>query len=110
VAKRRPSTPAITRSDPAPVNSRSASAKGRQSSSARKPSPQIPRTLSNEDVGLVAGDVWQLLDKDGPQTVAAIKKAIGVPNDLVLAAIGWLAREDKLDFSNSGRVVKISLR
>jgi hypothetical protein len=50
------------------------------------------------------------LDTAGAQNLAAIKKAIDAPNDLTLAAIGWLAREDKLEFSNSGRVLKISLR
>jgi hypothetical protein len=29
---------------------------------------------------------------------------------MVLAAIGWLAREDKLEFTTAGRGVKISLR
>jgi hypothetical protein len=58
----------------------------------------------------VSGDVWGLLVRDGAQTIAAIKKSIDAPPDLVLAAIGWLAREDKLEFSTHGRSVKVSLR
>jgi hypothetical protein len=50
------------------------------------------------------------LDKDGGQSLAALKKATGASNELVLAAIGWLAREDKLEFTASGKTVKISLR
>jgi hypothetical protein len=58
----------------------------------------------------VAGKLWHCLNEDGGQSLANIKKAVDVPSDLVLAAIGWLAREDKLVFSNSGRSVTISLR
>jgi hypothetical protein len=50
------------------------------------------------------------LDRDGTQTIAAIKKSVDAPGDVVVAAIGWLAREDKLDFSGDSRSVKISLR
>ena len=84
--------------------------KDRQSSSAKKQPVEAQPAISNEHIGHVAGELWRLLDKEGGQSIAAIKKATGAPNDLVLAAIGWLAREDKLKFSSSGRSVKISLR
>jgi hypothetical protein len=66
--------------------------------------------LANESIGDVAGQVWQLLDSQGAQSVPAIKKAISAPDDIILAAIGWLAREDKLTFSKSARSLTISLR
>jgi hypothetical protein len=66
--------------------------------------------LSNETIGDVAGQVWQLLDSQGAQSLPAIKKAIAAPDDVILAAIGWLAREDKLTFSKSARSLTISLR
>jgi hypothetical protein len=68
------------------------------------------QVLSNESIGEAAGQVWQLLDSEGPQSVPSIKKTISAPDDVVLAAIGWLAREDKLSFSKSGRSLTISLR
>ena len=83
---------------------------GRQTSSATKDDDASRQTLSNETIGHVAGEVWQLLDSQGAQSVPAIKKAISVPDDVILAAIGWLAREDKLTFSKSGRTLTISLR
>jgi hypothetical protein len=43
-------------------------------------------------------------------TIAAIKKAVPAPGDIIMAAIGWLAREHKLVFTAHGRSVKISLR
>ena len=66
--------------------------------------------ISDIEIGHVAGDVWGTLARSGPLTVAALKKEVKAPGDLVAAAIGWLAREDKLEFSNSGRTVKIGLR
>jgi hypothetical protein len=87
-----------------------APSKGRQPSSEKKPASPAQRSLSTEEIGQVAGDLWRALDTDGAQTLAAVKKAVDAPNDLLLAAIGWLAREDKLEFSGNSRSLKISLR
>lgn len=72
--------------------------------------PRSIGAISDIEIGHVAGDVWGTLARSGPLTVAALKKEVKAPGDLVAAAIGWLAREDKLEFSNSGRTVKIGLR
>ena len=82
-------------------------AAGRQTSAN---SPPRRRLLANDQIGEVAGGVWQVLDERGEQTVASLKKSIDAPADLVLAAVGWLAREEKLKFVTSGRSVKVSLR
>ncbi|MGD9635788.1 MAG: winged helix-turn-helix domain-containing protein [Pirellulales bacterium] len=68
------------------------------------------RTLSSHDIGLVAGEIWGALADKEPQTLAAIKKAVTAPPDVIAAAIGWLAREDKLEFTTSGRTLKIGLK
>lgn len=72
------------------------------------PFPQ--RTLSNDEIGSVAGDIWRLLGDQNALSLTAIKKSINAPSDMVVAAVGWLAREDKLVFKKSGRSVKVSLR
>jgi hypothetical protein len=72
--------------------------------------PRVPGAISDVEIGHVAGDVWGALVRDGTLTVAAIKKTVDAPGDVVMAAIGWLAREEKLAFSSQGRSVKISLR
>jgi len=69
-----------------------------------------PLGFSNAQIGQTAGEVWQSLCGKNGQTIAALKKNIAAPNDMVAAAIGWLAREDKLQFEASGRTVKVSLR
>jgi Winged helix-turn-helix domain (DUF2582) len=90
---------------------KSAGARKSKVVAAAKPASAAPRqALTTESIGLTAGEVWQLLDSQGAQSVLAIKKAISVPDELVLAAIGWLAREDKLNFSKGGRSLTISLR
>ena len=61
-------------------------------------------------IGHTAGDVWGYLSAGEPRTIAEIKKSIPGSSDLVVAAIGWLAREDKLEFVTSGKTVKIGLR
>jgi hypothetical protein len=68
------------------------------------------RTLSTHDIGLVAGEIWGFLAEKEPQTLAAIKKAVTAPADVITAAIGWLAREDKLEFATSGRTLKVGLK
>ncbi|MBN2413690.1 winged helix-turn-helix domain-containing protein [candidate division KSB1 bacterium] len=65
--------------------------------------------MKNE-IGVLAGNVWELLNKKGPMTLTQLKKLVN-SNDFTLhAAIGWLAREDKLDFQKSGNSIKINLK
>lgn len=60
-------------------------------------------------IGEAAGAIWRTLDAQGAQTLAKLVKETGLPRDLVMQAVGWLAREEKLDFDDS-RTRKVSLR
>ena len=66
--------------------------------------------LSNHQIGETAGAVWFYLNEVGEASLATIKKNLSVSSDLLLAAVGWLAREEKLKFAVSGKTVKISLK
>jgi hypothetical protein len=68
------------------------------------------RSLTSDEIGHVAGEVWQLLTDENNRSLASIKKSIDAPDVLILAAIGWLAREDKLQFDTSGRFTNVLLR
>ena len=46
-------------------------------------------------IGTTAGSVWQVLNANGPITVARLVKETGAPRDVVMQGIGWLAREGK---------------
>jgi hypothetical protein len=62
-----------------------------------------------EQIGATAGQVWQTLDTDGPMSLAKLTRTIDAPRDMVMQAIGWLAREDKVSIEEGtrGRVVSL---
>jgi hypothetical protein len=62
-----------------------------------------------EQIGETAGVVWRLLDERGSLSMAKVVKESGAPRDVVLLALGWLAREDKIaiDSESRGRVVSL---
>ena len=61
-------------------------------------------------IGKTAGEVWDVLNEWGPQSLAKLVKAVGKPRDMVMQAIGWLAREEKICIDEDGRSRIISLR
>ncbi len=61
-------------------------------------------------IGEIAGMVWKTLVDNGPMTIAKLVKAVGSPRDLVMQAIGWLAREDKVNIEEEHHSRVISLR
>lgn len=63
-----------------------------------------------EEVGETAGKVWQLLSRDGPQTLAQAKKKLNVASELLSLAVGWLAREDKIDISREKKGLRVQLK
>jgi hypothetical protein len=97
-------TTAATKSTPQPTPA------ARKTMPAKKAAAVPVATLSYEEIGNVAGEVWQVLSNRGEQTPATLKKAIHASGDTVSAAIGWLAREGKLEFITVGRTVKVSLK
>jgi len=64
-----------------------------------------------EQIGDAAGRVWHKLDEEGPMSMAKLIKGVGdLPRDVVMQAIGWLAREDKIWIEETKRGRVISLR
>jgi hypothetical protein len=61
-------------------------------------------------IGEVAGIVWQALSDKGPLSLAQLVKAAGQPRDTVMQALGWLAREGKINIDDKGRNRIVSLR
>jgi hypothetical protein len=60
-------------------------------------------------IGETAGLVWQLLDESGPLPLTKVVKKVDAPRDLVMQAIGWLAREEKLLIEEEKRSKIVSL-
>jgi Winged helix-turn-helix domain (DUF2582) len=60
-------------------------------------------------IGATAGSVWHFLRQHGQTALPAVKAAVGVPDSMLHMAIGWLAREGKLEIRRRGRRVELSL-
>lgn len=63
-----------------------------------------------DHIGETAGNVWRVLETKGPQSLGALKKQVKAPADLVLMAVGWLAREGKLALEQKGRIQLLRLK
>ena len=63
-----------------------------------------------EAVGTTAGKIWHQLNDNGSLTLAQLKKKIGGSGELVGFALGWLAREDKVDISLEKKSFKVALK
>ncbi len=61
-------------------------------------------------IGETAGTVWRTLDQEGPLSMAKLVKIVGQHHDTVMQAIGWLAREDKIQIEATSRGRTVSLR
>jgi len=63
-----------------------------------------------EQIGELAGVIWHALDNGGPRTLTKLAKDVDAPRDMVMQAVGWLAREGKVQIEESKRRRTISLR
>ena len=61
----------------------------------------------NEQIGEAAGQVWHCLEENGQMSFAKLTKTVDLSRDVVMLAVGWLAREDKveIDESSRGRII-----
>ncbi len=64
----------------------------------------------NEQIGEAAGQVWHCLEENGRLSLAKLTKELELPRDTVMQAVGWLAREDKVELEESSRGRVISLK
>ena len=53
--------------------------------------------MNKSEIGLNAGKVWQLLSDYAKWSYGALKKKSGLEDKELGAALGWLAREDKIE-------------
>jgi len=61
-------------------------------------------------VGETAGKVWHELSSAGPQTLAQLKKKFNGDSELLNLAVGWLARENKVDITPEKKTLRIQVR
>jgi len=64
----------------------------------------------NEKIGGVAGSIWRTLEANGEMTLTSLKKKVDAGASLFDWAIGWLAREDKIDLTLEKRSYRVCLK
>jgi hypothetical protein len=74
----------------------------------RKPTKTAEASL--KDIGSSAGKVWHYLNAKGPASADAIKRGTKLPNDVLFAALGWLAREGKVLIEVEGKKLQVALK
>jgi hypothetical protein len=62
-----------------------------------------------EKVIEAAGKTWRYLGQNGQTNVAQLGRAIKEKDEVVLQALGWLAREDKINYSIKNRRTFVAL-
>lgn len=63
-----------------------------------------------ENIGSVAGTIWHYLEENNEATVTKLTRELRETERTVLMAIGWLAREGKLDFEKRKQGTYITLK
>ena len=66
--------------------------------------------MLNPIIGEDAGKIWQALNSKGELSTAQLIKETAIPEKGAHLAMGWLAREDKVQFRQSGKQVYVSLK
>jgi len=62
-----------------------------------------------EKIGNDAGQIWKVLDEQGAKGIKELKKITKLSEKEVYAALGWLAREEKLLFDKKEDDTTVSL-
>lgn len=61
-------------------------------------------------IGEVAGKVYHTLREEQQISTARLSRTVDAPRDLVMQAIGWLAREEKviIESTSRGKMIRLS--
>ena len=62
-----------------------------------------------EEIGTTAGTIWKILHAKGELSLAQLKKQAKAETPVFDWAIGWLARENKIAFSQQKRSIRVRL-
>ena len=56
-----------------------------------------------------AGKVWQVLSTNGGNPLDTLPQKSNLPTEQAYLALGWLARENKINFAPKGRYTHVEL-
>lgn len=63
-----------------------------------------------QQIGEAAGAIWHALHETGPLSYAKLVERAGANRDTVMQAVGWLAREGKVEITETKRGRVVTLR
>ncbi len=64
-----------------------------------------------EQIGFSAGQIYNYLSSNnGTSTITKMKKELDLKGNFAELGLGWLAREDKVQFTKKGSSVSVSLK
>ncbi len=64
----------------------------------------------NGEVGATGWKVWLLIYNEGPQALVELRRKVNEPSELLNLAVGWSAREDKVEIVRQRKGLRIELR
>jgi len=62
-----------------------------------------------EKIGTSAGKIWQVLKKSDEVAISKLPKMLKENNTIIYQALGWLAREGKIEYRSEGLTTFVSL-
>jgi hypothetical protein len=65
---------------------------------------------SVDQIGDTAGVIWHHLNEQGACTLTQLAKDVDAPRDVIMQAVGWLAREGKIAIEEERGKKYVSLR
>jgi len=69
-----------------------------------------PIAMSTEQIGEKAVEVAAFLAEQGEVPLSTFERSMQGSRALIQAAVGWLAREDRVSFRRDGRSTLVKLR
>ncbi len=63
-----------------------------------------------DEIGEVAGKIWNLLKERGELSISGVASEVNASQSIAYMGLGWLAREDKLEFIKRSRGVFVRLK
>ena len=71
---------------------------------------ELGDNMTTTKIGENAGFVWKTRHQKGSQTSSSLKKLTGLDDKNLCLALGWLAREGKINFRSEKRSIIIDLK
>lgn len=60
--------------------------------------------MKKEEIGTLAGIVWRALNEKGSLSFEYLQRETRLDTEAVCTAIGWLARENKIEFNEQNGI------